>query len=749
MGFTFLSRSPQKPLYAKISTMDADLEKIVIEPTWTGRHLYEAACRIIGLRESWFFGLQFTNKKQLPCWLQMDKQIRKQDISRGEDGSLQFLFLVKFYPEDVETELIQDLTRHLFFLQIKQAILSMELYCSPEAAVLLASYAAQAMYGDYNEETEQLELEKLIPKGVMEQYDMTADMWREKISRWWVHNATQTREDAEMEYLRVAQDLEMYGIMYYPICNKKETDLHLGISALGLGIYKGTNRITPRPFFSWSEIKNIQFKNKMFYMKTVDKSSIDFKARDSSINPSILDLCIGTHNLYLKRRQPDTLEVQQMKAQAHEERMRRTSETKKLAQEKEERKQIESEQIQLKAELEKAKEQIQQYKELIRMREETAEQLIEKARASEQEALRYMKRANEAEAECHLLKMNHAKSEEAFLRMERKAREAELYAQRISMSLADVNVNYAMGDGFGMGGARKPHYASHAVISEPSHTMREIWTPSTHHMALSAGNDYPPPNGPELQRAMSSIPMSNVSHRAPLQYSHSSHAQTSPHHHTYVSINPNGQMVAMAPAPPPPDPAMNQLIDLHNIRGELEKGRHEYSEKARAFKDKLNQFRHEIEGLKKEDRQTEHDIIHQQNLQNGFDKNTTLRMMPSPQKRASASTTDSKIDVKRPKLSSSSSDTAAKTPTTVKDETTVEEPRDKPLSVEPLDERMSMLRCMRIRRSFRLCQYSLKFLKNEVVKQMEEVDQNLLQLHNSNSEIQHIYKEINKCLSFR
>lgn len=26
------------------------------------------------------------------------------------------------------------------------------------------------------------------------------------------------REDAEMEYLRVAQDLEMYGIQYYPIC---------------------------------------------------------------------------------------------------------------------------------------------------------------------------------------------------------------------------------------------------------------------------------------------------------------------------------------------------------------------------------------------------------------------------------------------------------------------------------------------------------------------------------------------------
>lgn len=87
-----------------------------------------------------------------------------------------------------------------------------------------------------------------------------------------------------MEYLKIAQDLEMYGIQYFPICvstffkyclivlllfmrsillqNQKETDLHLGVSAHGVGIYKGVDRITPRPFFAWSEIKNISFKNK-------------------------------------------------------------------------------------------------------------------------------------------------------------------------------------------------------------------------------------------------------------------------------------------------------------------------------------------------------------------------------------------------------------------------------------------------------------------------------------------------------
>ncbi len=37
----------------------------------------------------------------------------------------------------------------------------------------------------------------------------------------------------------------------------------------------------------------------------------------------ILDLCVGTHNLYLRRRLPDSLEIQQMKEQSKEERIRR------------------------------------------------------------------------------------------------------------------------------------------------------------------------------------------------------------------------------------------------------------------------------------------------------------------------------------------------------------------------------------------------------------------------------------------
>lgn len=54
------------------------------------------------------------------------------------------MFRIKFYPEDVAEELVQEVTQHLFFLQVKQSILTCDSYCPPEASVLLASYAVQA-----------------------------------------------------------------------------------------------------------------------------------------------------------------------------------------------------------------------------------------------------------------------------------------------------------------------------------------------------------------------------------------------------------------------------------------------------------------------------------------------------------------------------------------------------------------------------------------------------------------------------
>ena len=154
-----------------------------------------------------------------------------------------------------------------------------------------------------------------------------------------------------LEYLKIAQDLEMYGVNYFSIKNKKGTDLWLGVDALGLNVYEKDDQLTPKIGFPWSEIRNISFNDKKFVIKPIDKkapvSVVDlqllyciylilflwctaynvsvifqdfvFNAPRLRINKRVLALCMGNHELYMRRRKPDTIEVQQMKSQAREE----------------------------------------------------------------------------------------------------------------------------------------------------------------------------------------------------------------------------------------------------------------------------------------------------------------------------------------------------------------------------------------------------------------------------------------------
>ena len=82
-----------------------------------------------------------------------------------------------------------------------------------------------------------------------------------------------SREDAMMEYLKISQDLEMYGVNYFEIRNKKGTDLWLGVDALGLNVYAKDDKLTPKIGFPWSEIRNISFNDKKFVIKPIDKKA--------------------------------------------------------------------------------------------------------------------------------------------------------------------------------------------------------------------------------------------------------------------------------------------------------------------------------------------------------------------------------------------------------------------------------------------------------------------------------------------
>ncbi|KAL3998347.1 Ezrin/radixin/moesin family protein [Acanthocheilonema viteae] len=341
--------------------MDAELE-FAIQPSTTGKQLFDQVVKTVGLREIWYFGLQYTDTKGFLTWLKLNKKVTAQDVKKEQ--TLLFKFRAKFYPEDVQEEIIQDITLRLFYLQVKDAVLSDDIYCPPETSVLLASFAMQAKYGDYSPETHKpgcLTSDRLLPQRVIGQFKLSPEEWEKRIMVWWADHKNTNREQAMMEYLKIAQDLEMYGVNYFEIRNKKGTELFLGVDALGLNIYEKNDRLTPKVGFPWSEIRNISFNDKKFVIKPIDKKANDFVfyAPRLRINKRILALCMGNHELYMRRRKPDTIEVQQMKQQAKEERMQRQLEQERLTKEMTAREAAEQKQKEYEERMEKMREEME------------------------------------------------------------------------------------------------------------------------------------------------------------------------------------------------------------------------------------------------------------------------------------------------------------------------------------------------------------------------------------------------------
>ena len=67
------------------------------------------------------------------------------------------------------------------------------------------------------------------------------------------------REEAMMEYMKMVQNLEMFGVSYFPVVNKKGSEMNLGVDALGVNIYDKGDQFSPKISFPWSEIKKIGY----------------------------------------------------------------------------------------------------------------------------------------------------------------------------------------------------------------------------------------------------------------------------------------------------------------------------------------------------------------------------------------------------------------------------------------------------------------------------------------------------------
>uniref|UniRef100_A0A674NYC7 Radixin-like n=1 Tax=Takifugu rubripes TaxID=31033 RepID=A0A674NYC7_TAKRU len=423
---------PLKHINVRVTTMDAELE-FAIQPNTIGKQLFDQVIKTVGLREVWFFGLQYTDSKGYITWLKLNKKVTQQDVKK--ENPLQFKFRAKFFPEDISEELIQEITQRLFFLQVKEAILNDENYCPPETAVLLASYSVQAKYGDYSKDTHKpgyLTHERLLPQRVLEQHKLTKEQWEDRIQTWHEEHRGMLREDSMMEYLKIAQDLEMYGVNYFEIKNKKGTQLWLGVDALGLNIYEHEDKLTPKIGFPWSEIRNISFNDKKFVIKPIDKKAPDFVfyAPRLRINKRVLALCMGNHELYMRRRKPDTIEVQQMKAQAREEKHHKQMERAQFENEKKKRECAEKEKERIQRENNELMEKMRQ----IEAQRTRAEKELE---AQTRLAMELEQERKKAREETKRLDKEKQAAEEARMKLAQMAEDQQKTQEQLATELAE------------------------------------------------------------------------------------------------------------------------------------------------------------------------------------------------------------------------------------------------------------------------------------------------------------------------
>uniref|UniRef100_UPI00398E5419 merlin isoform X2 n=1 Tax=Pristiophorus japonicus TaxID=55135 RepID=UPI00398E5419 len=548
MNLGSLKRQQMKTFSVRILAIDAEME-FSCEVKWKGKDLFDLVCRTIGLRESWFFGLQYVMKDTV-AWLKMDKKVVDHDVSKEEP--VIFYFLAKFYPENAEEELVQEITQHLFFLQVKKWILEEEIYCPPEASVLLASYAVQAK--------------------VINLYQMTPEMWEERITAWYAEHRGRARDEAEMEYLKIAQDLEMYGVSYFSIRNKKGTDLLLGVDAFGLHIYDPENKLTPKISFPWNEIRNISYSDKEFAIKPLDKKTDVFKFNSSKlrVNKLILQLCIGNHDLFMRRRRVDSLEVQQMKTQAREEKARKQMERQRLAREKQLREDAERARDDLERRLLQLQDEAQLANEALLRSEETADLLAEKAQIAEEEAKLLAQKAAEAEQEMYRLKVTALRTEEEKKLMEQKVLEAEVLALK--------------------------------MVEESERRAKE---------AEQLKQDLQDARESERRAKQKLIEITSKSSYTPL----SSNTTSMPTEIPSLNFETDSFTFDF------------KDTDMKRLSMEIEKEKVEYMEKSKHLQEQLNELKTEIEALKLKERETSLDVIHNENMETGNNKYNTLKKL--------------------------------------------------------------------------------------------------------------------------
>ncbi|NXG52535.1 FRPD2 protein, partial [Psilopogon haemacephalus] len=271
------------------------------------RDVFNTVVAYANLVEHFYFGLAYLKGKEF-FFLDEDTKLYKvapdgwNDQPKKKSSIINFtLFLrIKFFVNHFNV-IQHGLTRHQFYLQLRKDILEERLYCNDETALKLGALALQAELGNYAPEMHgksYFRVEDYIPASRIEK--MTLAYVQRELAKLHRMNRSLFEDEAELEFLKVTQQLPEYGVLFYHVSQEKKgagEDIILGICAKGIIVYEVKNHTRIASLrFQWRETERISAHRKKFMIESsFSGKKHTFITDTAKTCKYLLNLCSAQH----------------------------------------------------------------------------------------------------------------------------------------------------------------------------------------------------------------------------------------------------------------------------------------------------------------------------------------------------------------------------------------------------------------------------------------------------------------------